>query len=157
MKGQAFDVFRLLIAGIVAMAILSILLPMLSAAFNPSQSPDSAAQDVVNAAYSSPGQPKTSSKVVFNKDSVITKRGVVKKAQGLYEERVCFVRCDEDPVAQYIRSCPSSFIDRFEIEDDFIRLAEHVSRQDAKIKALCVEGACTGSEEVECAITVVPP
>ncbi len=157
MKGQAFDVFRLLIAGIVAMSILSILLPMLSAAFNPSQSPDSVAQDVVNGAYSSPGQPKTSSKVVFNKNSILTRKGVVKKAQGLYEERVCFVRCDEDPVSVYIRSCPSSFIDRFEIEDDFIRLAEHVTRQDARIYVLCTEGACTGSEEVECAITVIPP
>jgi len=96
-KGQAFSVFKILIAAIVALAILMLLLNIMGMInFNPANKPDSAAKDMVKTAYSNEYQ--LQSKVVtFNKDSktIIPAHITASGGAAIDNEQVCF----EQPVS----------------------------------------------------------
>ena len=93
-KGQAFSTFKLLIAAIVAVAILTILFQVLGLIKPPGvDDPIKASVDVLSAAYTSPASLKTSDGVNLSKEkSPIRARSIVLATEslGLPEDRLCF-------------------------------------------------------------------
>lgn len=88
-RGQAFDVFKLLIAAIIAVAILAILLPILSRIifFGQSDPNDAAATLIKNANL---GQLKTTEEVLFSKDNAgLISKTIAEKTGSLSRDQVC--------------------------------------------------------------------
>ncbi|MBN2127594.1 MAG: hypothetical protein JW703_04360 [Candidatus Diapherotrites archaeon] len=89
-KGQAFSVFKILIAGIVALAILGILLPLLGGIVTPQSDPKDIAQTLVKNNYSSRYTlSKSSQDVIFKKGSELSSKGIVEKVPALLPEQIC--------------------------------------------------------------------
>jgi len=91
-KGQAFSVFKILIAAIVALAVLGLLMNIMGLIdFNPSNEPETAAKELVKTAYSN--QFSLKSKVVtFDEEHNIIIPEHITKSGGapLAPEQVCF-------------------------------------------------------------------
>ncbi|MBI5553433.1 MAG: hypothetical protein HY917_01700 [Candidatus Diapherotrites archaeon] len=91
-RGQAFSVFKILIAGIVALAILGILLPLLQGISTPQSDPQNIAAELVKGAYTQPGSVQTSSqKAIFDRDKEISAKAIQTKVPGLLPEQICLL------------------------------------------------------------------
>lgn len=89
-RGQAFSVFKLLIAAVVAGAILLILLQTLQVLPNiGSQSPNNVASNAVKSQFNEIGLPRFIDNVTFaNGDSLVAKT-IADQSRTLDDERVC--------------------------------------------------------------------
>ena len=89
-KGQAFDVFKLLIAAIVAVAILVVLLPLLVPPTLPGNDPVGEARTIIKDLATKHALPRTSQPVIFNPNLSINARGIAEGSSGaVSEESVC--------------------------------------------------------------------
>ncbi|HLD58320.1 MAG TPA: hypothetical protein VI977_01605 [archaeon] len=89
-KGQAFDVFKLLIAAIIAIAILVVLLPLLRPPVLPGNDPIGGARTLISDLANKPALPRTSQPVIFAAGVTINSRGIAEGSSGVVtEEGVC--------------------------------------------------------------------
>ncbi len=90
-KGQAFSVFKILIAAIVSLAILMLLLNIMGMInFNPSSKPDSAVKDLVKTAYSSPYTSQSKNVTFTEKNNAIVSQQITQAGVGLDESQIIF-------------------------------------------------------------------
>jgi hypothetical protein len=116
-KGQAFSVFKILIAGIVALAILGILLPLLGGIATPQSDPVNIAQTLVKNNYANKFTlQKSTQEIVFKQDDELSSRGIVEKVPALLPEQVCVLPGTYDSffdstgsLLTYKSSSPQSF------------------------------------------------
>ncbi|MBN1940855.1 MAG: hypothetical protein JW772_01600 [Candidatus Diapherotrites archaeon] len=93
-RGQSFDVFKLLISAIVAVAILAILLAIIQP-WNPQGDPIRETKKLVGEIAGSPSTPATSQEVIFKKGITINSGLISSASQGLVAEHaVCIVPGD---------------------------------------------------------------
>lgn len=97
-KGQAFDVFKLLIAAVVAGAILFILMQVLAQVniFGGSN-PNEEAIKLIKQAKDSPADIKIAKDVKFTQDSTLNSRTIADKSDGLSAEQICLLASDDIP------------------------------------------------------------
>jgi len=89
-RGQAFSVFKLLIAAVVAGAILLILLQTLQVLPNiGDQDPNSAASNVVKSQVNRPGIQKIIEDVTFENGDSLRSKTIANNSGSLSEEQVC--------------------------------------------------------------------
>lgn len=91
-KGQAFDVFKLLIAAVVAGAILLILLQVLGAlpGFE-NKVPNTTAANTVKSQVNNIGTPTTVKDVTFSENDALTASAIAEKSGSLSREQICLV------------------------------------------------------------------
>ncbi len=90
-SGQASSVFNILIAGVVALAILGILMSLLGGVAPIQGKVIDTAQELLKDAYSTPYTIHTSSKpVIFDKGVSLTRKAITSKNKSLVPEQVCF-------------------------------------------------------------------
>ena len=141
MRGQAFEVFRLLIAAVVAGAILMILLGILQGMVTPTQDPQQAAAQLVKK-YSDYGGKGTSDVITFTPGSSIYLPGVAAEASMDTE-------CVKGAVDQKMSS-------RFSTSDEYITYSGKTNYK-ARLQVECIQETSSGSEcPIECTVTVVP-
>ena len=93
-KGQAFSVFNLLIAAIVAFAILYILLTILPPPGPMFQDPNDAAKQLIPTAMNSPGSVQTSAREAsFDNESNLAPSAIVAES-GITAENICILKHD---------------------------------------------------------------
>jgi hypothetical protein len=97
-KGQAFDVFKLLIAAVVAGAILLILLQVLNV-LPPFQKkdPNNIASENVKSQINNLGSPITINDVTFSENAVVSAKTIAQKSGALSKEQVCLLVSDKVP------------------------------------------------------------
>ncbi len=139
MRGQAFEVFRLLIAAVVAGAILMVLLGILGGLTTPTQDPQEVAAQLVTKLSNNFGGTATSDPITFKKGSSIYLPAVAAKAA---LSREC-VKGDVD----------SALSSRFKVDGDYIKY-EGSTNFTARVKVECTESQ--GECPVECTVSVVP-
>ena len=97
-RGQGFDVFKLLIAAVVAGAILLILmqtlqvLPQLG-----NRDPNDIAAETVKTQITNIGLPKFVPNVTFKKDDALSARTIAEKTKALAPDQVCVTTSDSTP------------------------------------------------------------
>ncbi len=97
-KGQTFDVFKLLISAVIAIAILVILMNILGGIPGiGSDNPEKLAEDTVRGKLNSIGSPGFVNKVVFKKDDTISARSIALKSEALSEGQVCVLVGSKTP------------------------------------------------------------
>lgn len=97
-KGQTFDVFKLLISAVIAIAILVILMNILGGIPGiGSDNPEKLAEDTVKGKLNAIGSPGFVSKVIFKKDDAISARSIALKSEALSEDQVCVTVSDSTP------------------------------------------------------------
>ena len=111
-KGQAFSVFKLLIAAIVALAILAILLPILKIpAFG--ANPNDEAVSQVKTLYNSPGEYRLSKAVTFSTQSCspsLNAKSIAQQSQLLSTEQIWLDRGDFASGEQFVLSNDGSIV-----------------------------------------------
>ena len=140
MRGQAFEVFRLLIAAVVAGAILMVLLGILGGLTTPTQDPQEVAAQLVTKLSNNFGGTATSDPITFKKGSAIYLPAVAAKAA-----------LGKDCVAGDVDDALST---RFKVEDDYITY-EGSTNFTARVKVTCEEES-GGSCPVKCTVTIIP-
>ena len=89
-RGQAFSVFKLLIAAVVAGAILLILLQTLQVLPNiGSQSPNEVASEAVRSQINEPGLPRIIDNVIFKDGDTLFNKTIADRSRSLSTEQVC--------------------------------------------------------------------
>ena len=91
-KGQAFDVFKLLIAAVIALAMLAILMPILqNLIFNQYGKPGEEAANQIKNFYNRPSDYGQSKEVTFNQQSpTLNAEAIASAAQvGLDQSQIC--------------------------------------------------------------------
>ncbi len=95
-KGQAFDVFKLLIAAVVAAAILLMLLSILNQdIFNPNQDPNQIAIKAVKDLKNQRGSPQFLDNVTFKNGATLIASAIADKSDGLSTNQVCVLKSDK--------------------------------------------------------------
>jgi len=93
-KGQAFDVFKLLIAAVVALAMLAILIPMLTLNWGLSD-PQKEAVNLITKQERLPSQYGEKQDVIFTNKMEMTAKAISENASaGLPSEQICFSKGD---------------------------------------------------------------
>jgi hypothetical protein len=90
-KGQAFDVFKLLIAAIVAVAILAILSRVLGIIRTPQGNPTDVITRLVQTQFDNPGAVSPYEEVNFRGGESITAEAIAEKTGVTTKEQLCFV------------------------------------------------------------------
>ncbi len=137
MKGQAFEVFRLLIAAVIGGAILMVLLGILQGIISPTTDPQTATAQLVkkNSKFGGIG---TTDVITFRKDMYIDLRAVAREA---YLDTECVKVGD--------------VLEGFEKKDDkVIRYAGTGTR--AKIMVECTESE-NKKCPIECTVSIIRP
>ena len=99
-RGQAFSVFKILIAAIVALAILGLLLNIMGLInFNPANEPETAVKDLVKKAYSSICAPASSVVTFSYPDHYQITKAQIKEAASLTNEQIAFVTPNSTSIA----------------------------------------------------------
>ena len=99
-KGQAFSVFKLLIAAVVAGAILLILLQTLQVLPNiGSRTPNEVASNAVKSQINEPGLPVIIGNVTFNNGDTLFNKTIAEKSRALSTDQVCVAVSDDAPNA----------------------------------------------------------
>jgi hypothetical protein len=130
-KGQAFSVFKILIAGIVALAMLGILLPLLNIQTiqnDPSEVASSLVQKALGSRYT---LVQSEQKALFDTDSELVARSISAKNRSILENQVCIVPGKYDSEGSNLFSDSAT--------GSFITYTSSQSR-DLKIAAICAEG-----------------
>ncbi|MDD4983372.1 MAG: hypothetical protein PHH82_00855 [Candidatus ainarchaeum sp.] len=126
-RGQAFSVFKILIAAIVALAILGLLLNIMGLiSFNPANEPETAVKDLVKKAYSSPYAPASSVVTFSYPDHYQITKAQIKEAASLTDEQIVFV----SPNSQSISAL-------FSAEDFSLKLENSVKSKEALLYVIC--------------------
>lgn len=141
-RGQAFDVFKLLIAAVVALAMLAILLPLLNIDFGLSDPP----KEAVNLVKNNEGRPgsygQTAKSVIFKSGTEITSKAVAAESNvGLTSSQICFSYGDFDTSASSANSGAADFKIEPGGESKNARLTYSGSQLKAKIGIICDDGA----------------
>ena len=92
-RGQAYSVFRLLIAAIVAVAILAILIPIIMNIFPPGNDISAVTKQLVQKQEGMPGALDTSTEVIFKTGSSLAPSAIAGNT-GLTAEQVCLHKGD---------------------------------------------------------------
>ncbi|MEK6941407.1 MAG: hypothetical protein AABW85_00945 [archaeon] len=92
-KGQGFEVFKLLIAAIVAGAILAILLPLLNIDFT-GRDPTTVAAEKIKAGITLPGTSLFTDTVSFKKNQPLVASTLANNSRQLNEDQVCVSKGD---------------------------------------------------------------
>jgi len=91
-RGQAFSVFKLLIAAVVAGAILLILLQTLDVLPDiGSQNPNESAANAVKSQINSPSLPQFVDNVTFEKDDSLNARAIAADSRSLDASQICVI------------------------------------------------------------------
>lgn len=150
-KGQAFEVFRLLIAAVVAMVILMVLFNVLNLVRPPGTQPGKAVKSLLEEYVQSGGGGGVD--VEFERDSIVNVGSIVENELGYSSDMVCVV--DKIDAANITNTlCDSDF--KCDFDNKTIRYTGGKKRRKAKIYVYCADGACGGSD-FACAVTVTPP
>ena len=89
-RGQGFDVFKLLIAAVVAGAILLILLQTLQVLPTlGSQGPTDSAANAIKSQINNPGSVKFLDNITFNRGDSLNAKTIASQSKGLGEDQVC--------------------------------------------------------------------
>ena len=130
-KAQAFDVFQLMIAAVIAVAILGILLSIIGQIFIPSQRPIQVIQEKLTDAYQYQGALFTSAtKATFQKDDSIPASIFKKNAGGRVPSVVCAEFIDPTDASQsQLASCGT---DQILVKSTF----------DATVATCCDQSGC---------------
>ena len=97
-KGQAFDVFKLLIAAVVAGAILLILLNILQVIPGiGSQEPGKVAAEHVKSKSNDIGNPELVPNVTFKQGDSLNTKTIASKSEGLSEDQICVTVSESAP------------------------------------------------------------
>ncbi|MFH1390926.1 MAG: hypothetical protein ABIH20_01300 [Candidatus Diapherotrites archaeon] len=97
-KGQAYSVFKLLIAAVVAGAILLILLQVLQVLPNiGSQNPNSVSSEIVKSQINSPGEERIIKDVSFNNGDSLNAKTIAAGSGGLSTQQICVFASDFAP------------------------------------------------------------
>ncbi|HLC78924.1 MAG TPA: hypothetical protein VJG83_00705 [archaeon] len=97
-KGQGFDVFKLLIAAVVAGAILLILLQTLQILPNiGSQNPNNAASNAVKSKINEPGLPQILDNITFSNGDSLNAKTIAQQSRALAPEQVCVMLSESAP------------------------------------------------------------
>ncbi len=150
MRGQAFEVFRLLIAAVVAGAVLMVLLNVLNVIKPPSTDPGDAIKTLVQKYYNQ-GSGGGTQDVEFQSGTIIEVGGIG-NAIGIGAENVC-VKQSIDVFSSYVQMCGHSGIVCNESSGTIQYTGR--TRLKAKVAVYCADGVCGNSGIVQCAVTVV--
>ncbi len=126
-KGQAFDVFKLLIAAVIAGAILVILLQILGPLITPTQeNPNSVASTEVKTQTDNLGLPVITKLVTFQPQDSLSARTIAEKSGSLSAEQVCVITTESTPN-----------LSAFTANDGKVVIYNGNSGQRAKLLVLC--------------------
>lgn len=89
-RGQEFDVFKLVIAAIVAVAILGVLLSIMGGLVLPGSEPGPEITRVVKSLINAPGQPGKTNPVTFKQGTALTAAAIAVGTGSLGEDQICF-------------------------------------------------------------------
>ncbi len=90
-KGQAFDVFKLLIAAVVAMAILALLVPIIGTITGLfTKNPTTETRSMITDLYNKPGTYNETPAVTFSTSAPNIAKASITKDTGLDESQICF-------------------------------------------------------------------
>jgi len=92
-QGQAYSVFRLLIAAIVAVAILAILIPIILSIVVPGNEVQTVSKQLVQEMSPQPGAIKTSNSVIFRTESNLAPSALA-AGSGLAADQICVHKGD---------------------------------------------------------------
>ena len=151
MRGQAFEVFRLLIASVVAGAVLMVLLNILGVIRPPSTDPGDAIKTLLQKYMVTGGG--SAQEVEFVPPIVVDVRTIAANL-GYSEDSVC-VRSDE--VARRLGATSLCGKAGFTCNEDVISYAGR-TRRKAKVAVYCSIGACGGGRRgstMQCAVGVL--
>ena len=99
-KGQGFDVFKLLIAAVVAGAILLILLQTLQILPQiGSENPNNSASNAVKSKINEPGLPQFIENVTFNNGDSLNAKTIAQQSKALSPEQVCVLVSNSAPTS----------------------------------------------------------
>ena len=169
-KGQAFSVFQLLIAAVVAGAILVILFQVLDRIIDPvGQDPNKIAGEVVQTQVTNTGVPAYRD-VTFGRDGALSASSIANQTNSISASRICIAVSDDVPNA-----------DEFTVGDTGKALQYSGGNQQARLMVFCergneiedalgafsydfdipsISGACssdfTSSSSKSCFVAVVP-
>ncbi len=164
-RGQAFEVFRLLIAAVVAGAILMVLLNVLNIIKPPSTNPKDAVKTLIQSYIDTGGG--NGQEVEFQQGEIIDVRGIA-MSLGLSPDAVCVYYQGASGVtlptgiqsqfrSTLCSSTPSSTFVCHNGKDDKTIVYQGSSRRfKAKIYVYCGQGVCRGASGISCAVTVLP-
>ncbi len=134
-RGQAFDVFKLLIAAVVALAILAVLWPIIQNLVLPGQDDpnQAAANDMKNSVIGV--LHTTQTPVTFKKEGVLSAKAIAQATQQYSPDQICLVTGDYEgePIFEKLSGTTggSSY--------DIIRYAGSAAKQ-VKLSVLCDTG-----------------
>jgi len=122
MRGQAFEVFRLLIAAVVAGAILMVLLGLLQGLITPTTDPQTAAAQLVKK-YATYGGVGSTDLIDFRKGMAIDARAIAREA---YLDEGCVIvdtdlegfKCTDNKVCEYTSNVGTKARIRVECAED---------------------------------------
>ncbi len=145
-KGQGFEVFKLLIAAIVAVFILTILLQILSGIVPPTQGdPTQEASSKIKSLVSSPYTPQNTGAVLFKKDNAIVNATTIARQTGsLSGAQICIdVSSDIEGTELFERSSDG-------------RILTYTGTTDyrAKLKVICGAGG-SGPDTIDGTISTL--
>lgn len=97
-RGQAFDVFKLLIAAVVAGSILLILLQVIGGIPGIGQKdPNTEASNLVKNGVNSPASPQFSKGITFTESVSLTSKTIASKSEGLSDSQICVLVSEKIP------------------------------------------------------------
>ena len=150
-RGQAFEVFRLLIAAVVAGAILMVLLNVLNIIKPPSTNPKDAVKTLIQSYIDTGGG--NGQEVEFQQGEIIDVKGIA-MSLGLSQDSVCV---DPSSMSSYITGasdlCKNSAL--FSCNNDTIIYKGTARRYKAKIFVYCGQGVCSSGNGISCGVTVL--
>jgi hypothetical protein len=150
-RGQAFEVFRLLIAAVVAMVILMVLFNVLNLVRPPGTSAKEAVKNLIESYIETGGG--NGAEVEFQKGELVSISGIAMDL-GYSSDYVCVA--NSIPDAGINNSlCGNEFT--CDNTNKYIRYDGTKRRRKARVYVYCAEGECTKTKgRVECAVTVTP-
>ncbi|MFH1587760.1 MAG: hypothetical protein ABIA76_00285 [Candidatus Diapherotrites archaeon] len=154
-KGQASSVFNILIAGVVALAILGILMMLLGGVVNIQGNAVDTAQEQLNKAYRTPYVVhKSGQAITFNKnDGGLSSKAIVGKNSPLVPEQVCFSTGERDT---YFESTGNTltFISPSSQESKLAAFCSETIKEDLPERYSTIEltGCCTDLENELCCV-----
>ena len=129
-RGQAYSVFKLLIAAIVAGAILLILLQTLQILPNiGSTNPNSAASNAVKSKINEPGLPDLIENITFNKGDSLNAKTIALESKVIDQERVCVLVSESAPNYE-----------AFDTPTDKVLIYEGSFTQKSRLLVMCDRG-----------------
>lgn len=148
MRGQAFEVFRLLIAAVVAGAVLMVLLNILGVIRPPSTDPGDAIKTLLQKYIETGGG--SAQEVEFVPPITVNVKTIAENL-GYPEDSVCV---NSNKVGNMLGGTSLCGSAGFECDNDKISYTGR-TRRKAKVAVYCEAGVCTGGESMQCVVGVL--